>query len=177
MNELRRAAPFLAFALALLVAGCALLPGPLGKAGPTEPTGDPTQPQPAVAATIAAQQIALNLAAERWAAAGTDDYRLDLGFLCSCALPARVLVEVVDGVPTATDGDGKPLDADALALTPVTVDQLFAEGRRAHAGGGTVGATFDPTTGVPARLDIDYLPQAIDDELSIVVNGFEPAGS
>ena len=31
-------------------------------------------------------------------------------------------------------------------------------------------------TGLPTRLDIDYLPQAIDDELSIVVNAFEPAG-
>ena len=166
MLELRRAAPFLAFALSLLVAGCALLPVPFGKATP-EASAVPIAP-------ISTQQIALNLAAERWAAAGIDDYRLDLGFLCACALPARVFVDVVDGVPTATDGDGKPLDADTLAMTPVTVDQLLAEGRRAIEGGGTVEAAFDET-GVPGRLDIDYMPQAIDDELSIVVNAFEPA--
>ena len=166
MHELRRAAPFLAFALALLVAGCALLPAPFGK---PDPAGSPVPIAP-----IDTQQIALNLAAERWASAGIDDYRLDLGFLCSCALPARVSVNVVDGVPTATDADGKPLDADALLRTPVTVDQLFAELRRAQAGGGEVQATFDPVTGLPTRLDIDYLPQGIDDELSIVVNAFEP---
>ena len=171
MIELRRAAPFLAFALALLVAGCALLPGPLGKAAPAG--------SPAPVAPISTQLIALNLAAERWAAAGIDDYRLDLGFLCACALPARVHVEVVDGVATATDAEGRPLDAAALARTPITVDQLFAEGRRALEGGGMVEAQFGDT-GVPGRLDIDYLPQAIDDELSIVVNAFEagpPAGS
>ena len=82
----------------------------------------------------------------------------------------------MDGVPTVTDGDGNPIDADKLAFTPVTVDQLFAESRKAFANGGTVAATFDPVTGTPARLDIDYVPQAIDDELSIVVNAFEPGG-
>jgi hypothetical protein len=107
-----------------------------------------------------------------WAALGIDDYRLDLGFLCACALPPRVIVEVVDGVPTVTDGAGQPLDADKLAMTPVTLDQLFAEIRRAQEGGGVVQATFDPATGLPSRLDIDYLPQGIDDELSIVVNEY-----
>ena len=168
--ELRRAAPFLAFALALLVAGCALLPGPFGtsapegSAMPALPAGDPTEAEASLAA-----------AAEGWTTAGVDDYRLDLGFLCACALPPRVIVEVVDGVPTVTDGAGKPLAADKLAMTPVTVDQLFAEIGRAQEGGGTVHVTFDPVTGLPSRLDIDYLPQAIDDELSIVVNAFEAA--
>ena len=134
-----------------------------------QPAPDPTE-----AGAPTAAEVALAAAASDWAAAGIDDYRLDLGFLCACALPPRVIVEVVDGVPTVTDGEGKPLDADKLAMTPVTVDQLFAEGRRAQAAGGVVKATFDPVTGLPSRLDIDYLPQAIDDELSIVVNAFEP---
>ena len=170
MLELRRAVPFLAFALALLAAGCALLPGPFetsapeGSPVPILPAGDPTDAEAALAA-----------AAASWATAGIDDYRLDLGFLCACALPPRVIVEVVDGVPTVTDADGKPLDAEKLAITPVTLDQLFAEIGRAQEGGGIVHATFDPVTGLPNRLDIDYLPQGIDDELSIVVNAFEPA--
>ena len=170
MIEIRRAAPFLAFALSLLVTGCALLPAPFGQRAPeaspvpVQPSGDPTEADPSVAA-----------AAASWAAAGIGDYRLDLGFLCACALPPRVIVEVVDGVPTATDADGRPLDAAKLAMTPVTLDQLFAEVRRAQEAGGIVTATFDPVTGLPSRLDIDYLPQGIDDELSIVVNAFEPA--
>lgn len=176
MLELRRAVPFLAFALSLLVTGCAMLPGPFGK--PT-PEGSPIPVQPAADPTEAGDpteaEVALAAAAATWTAAGIADYRLDLGFLCACALPPRVIVEVVDGVPTVTDGDGKPLAADKLAMTPVTMDQLFAELRRAQAGGGEVQATFDPVTGLPNRLDIDYLPQGIDDELSIVVNAFEPA--
>jgi hypothetical protein len=169
MVELRRAAPFLVFVLSLLVAGCALLPAPLGSPAPAgspvpiRPSGDPTEADPSLAAAAAA-----------WAAAGIGDYRLDLGFLCACALPPRVIVEVVDGTPTATDADGRPLDAGTLAMTPVTLDQLFAEIRRAQAAGGVVKATFDPVSGLPTRLDIDYLPQGIDDELSIVVNAFEP---
>ena len=170
MTELRRAAPFLAFAFALLVAGCALLPAPFGTSAPEGspvpilPAGDSTEAEGSLAAAAAA-----------WATAGIDDYRLDLGFLCACALPPRVIVEVVDGVPTVTDRDGKPLDPDKLAVTPVTLDLLFAEVRRAQEAGGVVTATFDPVTGLPSRLDIDYLPQGIDDELSIVVNAFEPA--
>ena len=170
MLELRRAVPFLAFALALLLTGCALLPAPFGTVAPEEsphpmlPSGDPSEEEASLAA-----------AAASWATAGVDDYRLDLGFLCACALPPRVIVEVVDGVPTVTDGDGQPLADDKLAMTPVTLDQLFAEIARAQQGGGIVHATFDPVTGLPNRLDIDYLPQAIDDELSIVVNSFEAA--
>jgi hypothetical protein len=165
--ELRRAAPFLAFALALLVAGCALLPGPFRT---PEPDGSPFPMLPP--ATRTTDQATIESAAVSWAALGIDDYRLDLGFLCACALPPRVIVEVVDGVPTVTDGAGQPLDADKLAMTPVTLDQLFAEIRRAQEGGGVVQATFDPATGLPSRLDIDYLPQGIDDELSIVVNDY-----
>jgi hypothetical protein len=161
--ELRRAAPFLAFALSLLVAGCALLPGPFGTSASERsgPAGDPSEAEASLAA-----------AAASWAALGIDDYRLDLGFLCACALPPRVIVEVVDGLPTVTDGDGKPLAADKLAMTPVTLDQLFAEVRRAQEAGGIVHAAFDSATGLPKRLDIDYLPQGIDDELSIVVNEY-----
>jgi hypothetical protein len=169
MLELRRAAPFLAFALALLVAGCALLPAPFGK---SEPEGSPHPMLPP--ATRTADEAAIAAAAASWATAGIDDYRLDLGFLCACALPPRVIVDVVDGVPTATDGDGQPLDPDKLEFTPVTIDALFAEAGKAFANGGTVDAALDPVTRLPSRLDIDYLPQAIDDELSIVVNAFEP---
>ena len=182
MLELRRAAPFLAFALSLLVTGCAMLPGPAGTSAPGGspvpmlPTGDPTEAgDPTDAGDPTEAEASLAAAAASWATVGIDDYRLDLGFLCACALPPRVIVEVVDGVPTATDGDGKPLDADKLAMTPVTLDQLFAEVRRAQEAGGVVNATFDPVTGLPSRLDIDYLPEGIDDELSIVVNAFEPA--
>ena len=174
MIELRRALPFLVVALAVLVAGCSLLPPALRPANPLEPSPVPTLGSPTPVGAIDAQ--ALDAARAAWDAAAIDDYRLDLGFLCMCAVPPRVIVEVVDGVPTATDGDGNPIDPDKLAFTPVTVDQLFDQARRVLDNGGTVVATFDPTTGVPDRLDLDYAPMAIDDELTIVVNDFARAG-
>ena len=57
MIELRRASPFLAFALALLMAGCSLLPAPLDTAAPTELTADPTQPEAAVAASTSSSRL------------------------------------------------------------------------------------------------------------------------
>jgi hypothetical protein len=173
MIELRRALPFLVLVIGMFVAGCSLLPPALRSAIPLEASPVPIPGSPTPVGAIDAQ--AIDAAHAAWDAAAIDDYRLDLGFLCMCAVPPRVIVEVVDGVPTATDGDGNPIDPDKLAFTPVTVDQLFEQARRAMDNGGTVVATFDPLTGVPGRLDLDYAPMAIDDELTIVVNEFAPA--
>ena len=157
MTELRRAVPFLVLVLALLAAGCTSIP---------EATGEPALP--------ADDGSSLEAAAARWAAAGIDDYRLELAFLCACALPATVEVDVVDGVPRRITVDGASVDLDALTQFPTSVDGLFQEGRRVVRDGGTVSGVFDETTGAPSRLDIDSMPDAIDDELQIVVKSLVP---
>jgi hypothetical protein len=172
MTELRRALPFLAFVLVVFVAGCALLPPPLRSLGPLQSEPPLTSPTPVGAIDV----HAIDAAQAAWDAAGIDDYQLDLGFLCMCMTPPRVIVDVVDGVPTALDDHGRPIDAAKLEFTPVTVEQLLQEARRALDNGGTVVATFDPATGAPTRLELDYAPLAIDDELTIFVNSLTPTG-
>ena len=159
MNELRRALPFLAFALAVFIAGCTLLPGPFRPSSPS-PTSTPTEIEAAQAA---------------WAVAGIDDYRLDIGFLCGCSLAGNAVVDVVDGKLVSVQLNGTEIAPDTAAPFGLTIDGLLAEGDRAVDQGGTVAATFDPATGAPVRLDIDYMPTAIDDELTIVVNSLTPA--
>jgi hypothetical protein len=168
MIELRRALPFLAFVLVLFVAGCSLLPKP----SPSEPEGSifPVGPAPGDTRAVDAALLA-------WQDAGIDDYRLDLGFLCGCAIAGNVIVDVEDGQPVRVLVNGNEVEAGDAAPFGLTVDGLLTEARRALTEGGTVTAQFDPANGRPTRLDIDYLPGAIDDELSIVVNSLTPAAT
>ena len=99
-----------------------------------------------------------------------DDYFLEIGFLCGCSLAGKAEVTVEDGVPGLVLVNGQAVAAADAAPFELTVDGLLAEARRALEQGGTVVASFDPATGQPRRLEIDYLPGAIDDELTIVVN-------
>jgi hypothetical protein len=163
MTEVRRALPFLAFVLVLLVAGCSLLPKPSSAA----PEGSIFSVGPAPGDTSA-----VDAATIAWQAAGIDDYVLSLGFLCACSLAGNTVVTVEDGQPVRVQVNGKDVQAADAAPFLLTIDGLLAEARRALVEGGTVAAQFDPATGRPTRLDIDYLPNAIDDELSIVVTDF-----
>ena len=105
----------------------------------------------------------------RWEATGLDDYRYTLARNCFCIGSAvgPAVVTVVDGTVTSVvrQGEGEPADAE---LYP-SVEGLFdvvedALRRDAH----EVDVTYDPATGVPVHIWIDYVEMAVDEEL-----GFE----
>ncbi|HET9589034.1 MAG TPA: DUF6174 domain-containing protein, partial [Anaerolineales bacterium] len=56
-----------------------------------------------------------------------------------------------------------------------TIDLIFAEVEADLAGAADqVTVTYDPTYGFPVDITIDYVEEAIDDELYLIVSNFEP---
>ncbi len=119
------------------------------------------------------QRSELERAEDRWAAARPQAYRYAVRRLCFCGPDAigPVRVSVVGSV--ATDrfyvGSGEPVPGDLASLFP-SVDGLFdilrdAIGRDAH----RIDVTYDPETGVPTDLRIDYRENVADEELGFTV--------
>lgn len=108
---------------------------------------------------------------ELWEATGPATYVYGVERLCYCGMrgPARVTVEngeVVSVVLVEAEED-LPLSEATAELFP-GVDGLFdiledAIERNAHA----IDVTYDPRNGVPLEFFIDYLENAVDEELGM----------
>jgi hypothetical protein len=158
MTAIHRAAPFLALAFAVSVAGCSVLYDPPPAAvAPAEAR----PPGPIGPADLAAQRAL-------WDAQGIDDYTWDVAFGCECLLNGPTTVAVVDGEPTSARNNGKPVDLASIEGFPLTIDGVFDEAARTLEGGGTVTAEWAPQ-GLPRQLSLDRNLQAVDDELGITI--------
>ncbi len=122
---------------------------------------------------------ALSRARARWAAAGIDSYVFDFQRLCFCGgdVIRPVLIDVLDGeVSSATFLDtGEPVTDPAAGLP--TIEDLFEEiqsaiDRNAH----SVVARYDPDLGYPSEVSIDFLENAIDEEMAFSVSSLSPSG-
>jgi hypothetical protein len=89
-------------------------------------------------------------------------------------------VEVKDGeVVSLADKDGNPISANDPLFeyfnTFATIDRLFAEleGAMGSADAGEITVKYDAALGFPAEASIDYIKEAVDDELYVTVSGFE----
>lgn len=149
----RRGSPalaVLALAVGLLAGGCSMLPAPFG----SSVTG--TLPRDVEQAFAA------------WRASGLATYTMDVEYQCFCALQGGVTVDVRDGQVASVMQEGAKVDPSRLAGFPLTIDAMYARIVAVLAQGGTVTADFDPG-GIPTRIEMDPVPNAIDDELTIVI--------
>lgn len=122
-----------------------------------------------------------------WAAAGQRDYDLVVGIGCFCPSTPPLHVTVRGGVPVATAVEtpagsptgsptASPYDGGlARSQVPTSVDALFEVIEARQADSDSVKVTYDGATGVPLRIDVDRMAQAIDDEVAYVVS-FRPLG-
>ena len=117
---------------------------------------------------------------EQWDAAGISDYTFVVDWLCFCEFWGPSVVTVTGGetesvVFEGESGSGGDVDPEFLERLPGTVDELFdlieLEASRAD----LVVAGFDLELGYPTDVYIDSITNAIDDELTVVVHGFEEA--
>ena len=148
----RLAAPFL---LALALAGC--------DGSGTEPVGEGVEGR---------TPAALADARAAWAAGGVDAYRIVFVRSCECshATAGPWTVEVRDGRVVAAESAG---GATEQAVEPRTVAGFFDALDRAFADSvAAVRFRYDPATGLPLSLFIDYVAEMADDELSVRVTGF-----
>lgn len=149
MNFWRRSYPVLsAFACAALISACSVL-NPLDNR--------------------AARQE-LDAAAERWAAAGLDSYTITVERMCYCGQEALGPVDVVvqNGEITARTyrATGEPV-REPYAPHFHDVDGLFDLIRDAIAEADSISADYHARDGFPLEVRIDYMKNAVDDELTV----------
>ena len=157
ISTLRRAALPVVLVGALALAGCGTQTAPGGSSGPTTPA--PGTPAPVTT---------LDGARAAWAAspASTGEYQLTILRQCFCpGISLTVMVKggkVVQETATSTDDTGSSVAPALLEGLPRTVEDLHAVvAGAADAASSTV--TYD-RRGVPLRIWIDAIENAVDDE-------------
>jgi hypothetical protein len=122
------------------------------------------------------EQDELAAARARWARIAADDYVFDFQRSCFCApdFVRPVRIEVLGGtVSSAVYADtGEPI-APPLTSVP-TIEDLFDEIQDAvDRMASSVLAEYDPGMGYPTSVSIDYIANAIDDEMAFSVSSFQ----
>lgn len=117
----------------------------------------------------------------KWDGAGITHYRYNLTVSCFC--PFRedmpVTIEVQDDkVVSMTKPDGtavQPGDPVYDAVLPYsTINSVFSSLKEDYAGkADEITVTYDTTYFYPASISIDYIKNAMDDEVSIYIENFE----
>lgn len=118
----------------------------------------------------------------KWQDAGITHYRFQLSVSCFCLFRSQMplTVEVKDGeIVSMTDvtGEAFPMDdpMSELVMKHATIDRLFSElGSDPVQAADRLTMSFDLTYGFPVEVAIDYIKLAADDELYLLVAGFEP---
>ena len=116
-----------------------------------------------------AEREKLEDARRLWQAQGWDSYAFTLQRLCFCAGgtdPAEVVVRNNERVSVTDIGTGEPIPAEFVQYY-LTVPELFdfiedAIDREAH----EIDVSYDPSAGYPVAIQIDYIQNAIDEEMA-----------
>ena len=117
---------------------------------------------------------------EKWREANISHYRYNLHLSCFCAFVENMplVIEVQDGEVVSMEfHNGSEIDPairQDLFEKYATIDRIFAE-LEADLNGAADKVTieYDATYGFPTRADIDFIEEAIDDELYLTVSDFE----
>jgi hypothetical protein len=116
---------------------------------------------------------------EKWQDAGISHYRYHLFVSCFCVFneDMPLIVEVQDGQVVSMEyQSGNEIDATNRELFEkyATIDRIFAEIEAGLNGAADkVTVEYDPTYGFPTKADIDFVEEAIDDELYLTLSNFE----
>jgi len=110
---------------------------------------------------------------------GPSDYAFTLRVGCFCPYtgPLRITVhdnEVVD-VRQLGPVLGGPVSQDWLDEQAMTLEELDALVDRARREADDVDVTYDPTYGFPTDVYIDWIKDAVDDEIGYTVTDYSPS--
>ena len=110
--------------------------------------------------------LTLRAARARWVSSGIDSYEITVRRVCYCEFVDPVRIKVENGVVVSRTvaSTGEPLPATYADLYP-DVPGLFAIVERAVTDADDFDTTFDATYGFPAEISIDWVENAVDDEV------------
>src|SRR3990172_6788707 len=133
----------------------------------------------ALAACSMGNQTEIEGNQEKWRDANISHYRFNLSIGCFCVFSQDMplVIEVMDGKVVSMEyQSGNAIDATSREFFDKfkKIDGIFSELEADLAGAADeVTAAYDPTYGFPVDVTIDYVKEAIDDELYLTVSGFE----
>ena len=133
----------------------------------------------ALAACSMGNQTEIEGNQEKWRDANISHYRFNLSIGCFCVFSQDMplVIEVMDGKVVSMEyQSGNAIDATSREFFDkfTTIDWIFSELEADLAGAADeVTVAYDPTYGFPVDVTIDYVKEAIDDELYLTVSGFE----
>jgi hypothetical protein len=116
---------------------------------------------------------------QKWQDAGVSHYRYDLFVGCFCVFSQDMplVIEVKDGqVVSMKYQSGKEIDAGSREIFDkyATIDRLFTElETNIYGKADEVTVTYDPIYGFPAKVNVDFIKNAVDDELALTISNFE----
>lgn len=115
---------------------------------------------------------------DKWLAAGVTHYRFQMSVLCFCPFSQQMplAIEVLDGrVVSMAYKDGTPVPESERAnfSAYATIDGLFASTEDALQRADQIDVKYDPVYGFPAQVQIDFIKNAVDDEMALSASGFE----
>lgn len=129
---------------------------------------------PACSGPLAPEEREFERNLAKWRAAKIEDYRYRLQRSCFCGPDTTrpVLIAVLAGIVIG--------GVDPVTFEPIepprdgfpTIEDLFEEIRQAIETADALDATYDGTLGYPVSVSIDYLENAIDDEMAFDVSEF-----
>jgi hypothetical protein len=118
---------------------------------------------------------------DRWAAAGPTDYRFELEMRCFCTFSGPFRVTVRAGAEPLVEHLGTSAGVDAGAADPAVLDHVrrtvpgpFDLVEERAGDNDVVVATFDDALGHPTDVYVDSIRNAIDDEVTYVVDDLQP---
>jgi len=133
----------------------------------------------ALAACSGGNQSEIERNQQKWQDANVSHYRyhLTLGCFCVFSQDMPLIIEVQEGQVVSMEyQSGNEIDAGSRELFDkyATIDSIFAE-LEADLNGAAdkVVVEYDPTYGFPTKADIDFIEEAIDDELYLSLANFE----
>ena len=113
-------------------------------------------------------------ARSKWVERGMTTYMITIENICFCGFGGPARITVVDGEVTTIDGGG-----DEIRTGPgytLTVGDTFALIEEAARTADRLQVAYHPELGHPVDVNIDYIINAVDDELQILVHDLEPGG-
>jgi len=117
---------------------------------------------------------------QKWTDANITHYRFALSIGCFCAFRSQMplVVEVLNGnVVSMIGADGVVIaetDPSYGTFTQyATIDHLFSELEADLNDADEITVTYDPTYGFPTDINIDFIKNAMDDELYLSASGLE----
>ncbi len=121
----------------------------------------------------------LSAAQARWRNSQVSHYRYNLSVVCFCGFTQRMplTVEVAGGLMRSmVFSDGTPVSADQLQWFSrySTIDALFDFTEETLRTADKINVEYDSTYGFPTKVQIDFYTDAVDDELALILENFQP---